>query len=101
MIVPFFVVDFFEINKETSLDKESEETTFYFSFVVIMSFHFQNKDFYHVIVNVINDSVMSRDAPRPGNVPTALQWLRMPHTCSWMFKQILVDFLVFLEQVGV
>ncbi len=66
-----------------------------------MSFNLYHKHGDDLIVDVIDDTVMGRDMPRPGDVLPTLQRLRVAEACTWVIHQLMVDLLIFLPKLRI
>ncbi|PNE29227.1 hypothetical protein BHU09_02870 [Tannerella sp. oral taxon 808] len=58
-------------------------------FVVVMSFDLDDEHGDFLVMDVINDSIVSRDAPRIGDSAATSQWLWVPNAFPGMFGDLI------------
>ena len=66
-----------------------------------MSLNLYHKHGDNLIVDVIDDTVMGGDMPRPGDILPTLQRLRVAEACAWVIHQLMVDLLIFLPKLRI
>ena len=65
-------------------------------FVVVVAFNFDYQHDKNVIIDVIDDAVVSSDVTGISHVITANEGFRVSESSTRMIHQLIIDFLVFL-----
>ena len=83
------------------LKKKNKSLLSVMSFVVVVSFGFENQNCDDVVVDVVNDTVGGCQVAWVGNVVSSLQGLGMSCTSSGMVHKFMKEFLIFFVQIRI